>query len=150
MLFPYRTKFSQSNLSPWKSFPSSPFHRHHLADMGGSVGGSVPTLRPGVKEQYELPKFQSISVDLTVQRVPPYGCIGRTEDGDGQSVVVLRHELCTPAATTCLIREWKHSLCSGWLWGRGPWKKETGVSWSWGVLARLGEEIWFQYNHRGP
>lgn len=73
----------------------------------------MPTLQPGVKEQYERPKFYSTFVDLNVQRVPPYGCVGRTEDGDGQSVVLLGHELCTPAATTCPIREWKYSLCFG-------------------------------------
>lgn len=77
----------------------------------------MPTLQPGVKEQYECSKFRSgviaLRGDLNAQRVSSYGCIGRTEDGDAQNIVVVAQKLCTPASATYPVGEWKHSLCLG-------------------------------------
>lgn len=85
--------------------------------MAGSGGVWVPTLQPGVEEQYECPKFQSgvlaLGGDPNAQLIPSDGRTGWTEDGDGQNVVPSGQKLCTPAAASCLIGEWKHSLRLG-------------------------------------
>lgn len=85
--------------------------------MARRVAGWMPTLHPGVKEQYERPKFLNeviaLGGDLGAQRVPSDGRIGRTRDGDGQNIVLVGHELCAPATTTYPTGERKHSLCPG-------------------------------------
>lgn len=66
----------------------------------------MPTLRPGVKEQYYHPKLLSDAVAiLKAQCVPSDGRIGRTGDGDVQSVLPLGQELCIPAATARPVGE---------------------------------------------